>query len=231
MSKTVRQIISEVRNDLKALNVDTWIPGAYIHSKAVDIAEKFIKRDQDDRRMYNYANLWVTIECLPMKEINLAECCGITISDCDTAMRSIDKLPALYTSRYGYLLNISSIDYDKDYIGTTSKLFKYNNSRKYIDRTKRYFWLENDHIIVPGVSVEILKVKGMFKNKQKALRLGCEKDNTSCIRVLDEEFIAPGYLLEDIKKATVLSIITPGGQIVPDTFPNRNENEKTNPKL
>lgn len=228
---TLREIISEVRNSLRAVNLDDWIPGKFIYFKLKGFASSFIKRDADSKSFYKFADLWTTIKCLKMVEEDLINCCDIRIPSCRKVMISKDKLPEIYSTRFGYLLNVSSVDYEKDYIYTTPQQFKYTQEREFIDPRKRYYWITNSRIVVPIVSEgqlgpERLTVKGMFPNKAEALKLDQCLDSDDCIKFLDEEFIAPDHLLQDIKNATVIDIIKTNRGVVPDELANLNPLEK-----
>lgn len=225
----VREIISEVRNNTRAVSQDMWIPSKYIHSKLKGFASLFIKREADDKRLYKYTDLWSTIECLELEEVDLISCCDLNIPNCTKVMKSKIKIPEVYSTRFGYLLNISSIDYNRDYLQTTPQQYKYTKSREFQDKSKRYFWIENGYIIVPDSMVTRIRVKGMFTNKAKVLALNCGTDSLPCTNLLDEDFVAPEHLLQDIKTATTNDILKTFRSIQPDEMPNNNESEKTNP--
>ncbi|MEK6882267.1 MAG: hypothetical protein AABY22_21795, partial [Nanoarchaeota archaeon] len=177
-----------------------------------------------------YTDLYTTIKCLKMIEEDLVNCCDICIPSCRKVMVSKEKLPEIYTTRFGYLMNVTSVDYDKDYIPVTPQQFKYTQSREFNDKSKRYFWFENGKLVIPIISETQVgparvTVKAMFTNKQKALELD-ECQTPGCVRFLDQEFIAPEHLLQDIKSATINEILRTNRQIPPDEFSNENSNEK-----
>lgn len=225
---TVREVISELRNDLRSVSIDEWIPAKYIHMKLIGFASLFIKREADDRRLFRYSNIFTTIKCLPMVEDDLINCCDISIPNCTKVMRSKDKLPKIYTTRYGYLANVTAVDYDKDYIFTTPAQYKYTKSRRFVDLSKRYYWIENGYLIIPDSMVSAVTFKAMFVNRADALKLECDAEET-CYRLLDEEFIAPEHLLHDIKNATSTELINTYKRFQPDEMQNLNSAEKTNP--
>ena len=41
----IRELISEIRNSLRSVDVDNWVPGKFIYSKAIGITSLFIKRE------------------------------------------------------------------------------------------------------------------------------------------------------------------------------------------
>lgn len=224
----VREIISEIRNNVRAVAMDMWIPAKYIHLKLKGYASLYIKREADDKRLFRYTELWSTIECLEMKETDLVNCCNISIPNCKKVMKSVKKLPEIYSTRFGYLMNVSSVDYDRDYLQTTPQQYKYTKSREFQDKSKRYFWIENGYLIVPDSMVKVLRVRAMFINKAEALATNCDV-TSGCINFMDQEFVAPEHLLQDIKNATTTEILNTFRRVVPDEMPNNNEQEKTNP--
>lgn len=226
-----REIISDVRNSLRAVNIDEWLPGKFIHSKLKGVAALFIKREADDKRLFRYTELWTTIKCLSMVEKPLIECCNEKIPNCNTVMRSREKLPEIYSTRFGYLITVTSVDYDRDYTPIFPKQYAYIKQREFQDPRKRYFWLENGYIVVPDSYVKSVTVKAMFPNKAEALRLNdCGDTENNCIRFMDEDFVAPEHLLQDIKSFTIKEILGTNRAIPADELANLNSNEKTIPQ-
>lgn len=226
---TIREVISEIRNNLRSISIDEWVPAKYIHLKIIGFASLFIKREADDKRIFRYSNLFTTIKCLPMVEDNLINCCDISIPNCTKVMRSKDKLPRIYTTRYGYLATVTSLDYDKDYIFVTPAQYKYTQTRRFVDPTKRYYWIENGYLIIPNSMVSSVTFKALFVNRAEALRLECDAEET-CFRLLDEELIVPEHLLQDVKNATTTDLINTYKRLQPDELVNLNSAEKTNPQ-
>lgn len=227
--QTVREIISEVRNDLRAISIDEWIPAKYIHMKLLGFASLFIKREADDKRLFRYSNLYTTIRCLEMIEKDLIECCDVSIPGCTKVMRSKHKLPKIYSTRYGYIMTVTALDYVKDYIFVTPAQYKYTKSRRFVDKSKRYFWLDNGYLVIPDSMVSSVTVKAMFLNRAEALKLECDAEDT-CYRLLDEEIIIPDHLLQDVKNATTSDMINKYKRFQPDEMANLNSLEKTNPQ-
>lgn len=225
----IREIISDVRNSLRSVSLDDWIPGKYIYFKLKGVAALFIKREADDKRLFRYTELWSTIKCLKMEEEDLINCCDICIPNCKKVMKSKDKLPEIYSTRYGYLMNVTSVDYDRDYTPVTPQQYKYTRSREFQDRRKRYFWIENGYLIIPDSMVSVVTVKAMFINKAEALKLDDCLKTDDCIRFMDQEFVAPEHLLQDIKSATISEILGTNRKLQQDELSNLNSNKKTNP--
>jgi hypothetical protein len=228
-SRTVRQMISDVRQDLKSVNLDQWIPGAYIHRKLIDTAALFIKREADNMRLQMYPDIWVTVDDLVMEESTLIGAADIKVPNCVRVMKSVKELPRIFTTRFGYVLNVSSIDFSGDYVQTTPRDYNNKMNRRFQDPTQRYFWIYNNQLVIPNSFVKSLTLRALFANKADGLKLnGC--GNPGCIRTLDQEFPAPSHLLEDIKKSTVIDIASIREKLIESEYPNLNQNKKVAPQ-
>lgn len=224
---TVNEFISQVRNALNVVNLDDYIPAKYIHRKGLQVAKLFMKREGEDRRIYQYPDIWVTVDDFRMKESSLIGCSDIDVPDCTKVMKSVLKLPEVFTTRYGYLMNISSIDNSTNYIQKTPREYAQLQNRRYKNPRDRYFWIYNNYVIVPDASVETLVLRAIFPNKADGLKLNA-CDDCGCIKVLDQTFPVPVHLEEDVVNATVQRILT-RKQIPADQFPNMDDEEKKSP--
>jgi len=228
VSRTVRQMISDVRQDLKSVNLDQFIPASYIHRKLIDTAALFIKREADNMRLQVYPDMWVTVDDLVMEEATIIGSSDIHVPNCVRIMKSVKELPRIFTTRFGYVLNVSSIDFSGDYVQTTPRDYNNKMNRRFQDPKQRYFWIYNNHLVIPNSFVKSLTLRALFANKADGLRLnGCGLPG--CIRTLDLEFPAPSHLLEDIKKSTVIEIAQIREKLISSDYPHLKENEKNSP--
>lgn len=227
-SPTVAQVISDVRNDLNSVSLDGHLPSRYLHNKLIDTAKLFMKREADDRRIQQYQSIWVTVDSFEMEETPLVGCSDIPIPSCTKVMKSKLQLPAIYSTRYGYLLNISSVDYNREYMQFTPRAYAQAKTRRYHNPDKRYFWIYNGYLIIPDSLVQSVTLRAVFCYKDQGLKLDSCND-PSCIRLLDQEFTAPGHLLDDIKSKTVQVIAGIRDKIPSDEYPNLNSLEKNSP--
>lgn len=226
-SPPVKEAISRVRMGLNAVSLDKYLPAKYIHGKLLDTAKLFMKREGDDRRFDLYPSIWVTIDELEMEPSTLVSA-SIPVPHCERIMKSIKKLPEIYTTRYGYLANLSSSDYSTPYTQTTPRKYANIRDRRIRDRSLRYFWIENGHLVIPESFVEIVKLSAIFCNKAHGLRVdGCHQDH--CISILDEAFTVPPHLFDDVIKATVMEIAGTREKMPPSEYPNLNEYKKEAP--
>lgn len=229
MSQTVRELVSEIRKNVKAEGLDKFLPAKYIHKKAQGIAALFIKREADSRRLFAYTDCWATIDCMEMIEEDLIKCCNIDIPGCMTVSRSKEKLPKAYSSAWGYLIRVYALDIQKTYVLVTPEDYIATLSREYKDPNSRYAWIENGYLVTPQFTKRV-RVQILALNKADAIKLNCDNDDKDCVSFLDQEFTVPEHLLDNVKDKTTIDILKTNGASQKDELTNLNENEKENPK-
>lgn len=228
-----KEIISEIRNDLRALNIDDKISARYILAKLRGFLALYLKRENDQFRLHNLDGVWTTVECVPMVPSNNVECCGIVIPKCKLWMKSKTDIPDSYTSKYGPLLkNVTSMRGDIEFHKTTPQDYAKMLNRRYLDRSKKYYWIENKRIVIPDTEVEYINFDIGAKEHGKALKMsecnpgGCSPDN-KCWEPLEEEFPCPAYLEAQVKSDTIANLYNFYKRTVVDEMPNLDVNQKT----
>jgi len=225
---TVRQVISDVRQDLNRVTLDGYLTAKYLHSKLLDKAKLFMKREADDRKLQLAQDIWVTINDFEMEDSSLVGCADIAVPHCTRIMISKKALPEIYTTRYGFLMNVQSMDYSRPYIQTTPREYAKIKQRRFQNPNLRYFWIYNNKLVIPESMVESVTVRAIFCDKAEGLKVeGCNQ--AACIRTLDQTFTVPEHMLDDVKNATVLAIAGIRDKIPQDTYPGLNELVKTSP--
>lgn len=222
-AKSNRQIISDVINFLRANNIDERFSYRYILSELRDAAQTLIKQDTDNRRIYKQTNLWKPLPCgVEMEEVPFIQC-NIDIEDGRRMMRSKERLPAVYTTNYGALLNVSTLD-GTILKETTFEKLKDDSTRRFKIK-ENYFILSDGYLFVPDLYVEALRLSGFFKDEDY-LNFGSCKHATSCISPLDQEFNCPDYLVKVVKETVQKSLFQSLTRPV-DERPNLSSEEKT----
>lgn len=229
---TNRQIISDIVNDLRALNLDDRVSKKYILSKLRSYASLFIKRDGDTRRLVNISEIWTNVPCVELCEVPIVECCNIDIPNCKTVMRSRKKLPEILQVLYKELLQVFNPIYGKEFIPTTPQQYKNIISREFVDRRLKYYWIANGYLIVPDALVTIVTLRGVFLSPAEAIKLNsCIPANEQeCISILDQPFTCPDYLVSVVKSETLKDLFNFYKRVVVDEAPNLNTNEKVTEK-
>lgn len=198
----VRDLIADIRQSLKKLTLDDRIPNQFIYSKLIKCAGFLIKRESTSRKIY--------------KETNLFRPIPIELEDYNGVKRSLDKLPDFFTTNDGVLLMVGSNDYSNDFTFSNPQKFERSRTREFSNPNKRFFWIENGHLIIPDPYLEDVIVKGLFFNYKEF----------PCQSLLDTEFPCPFYLKEDLITMVVQTLLASREKLVQDEDPNLDTNKK-----
>lgn len=232
-----KEIVSEIVNDLRALNIDDRISSRYVLSKLRGFLALYIKRENDQRRLYDYDTLWLTVPCVEMEPSNDIECCGVVIPKCKTWMRSKKPIPEIYITAQGPAIQqLQSARGDIVFIKSTLKDYLKATSRRWQNPDNKYFWIENNHLVIPDSEIELVTLVAYFKDKKLGKELSgcpdtdCGEQDPKCALPLDEDFDCPDYLLAQVKQDTIANLFNFYKRNVVDDVPNLSTNQKANNK-
>jgi hypothetical protein len=206
MIRTNRQAISEVLNDLRVLNPDEYLSKQYIYSKLVGYTDFLVKRDSDNRRIFNHRYLFKPIECVNLEPVDIS-CCEDFELEIDLK-RTAFKLPSTLSTIFGPILNVFPVIGFKGYkfVETTSRAYQQILKRAYQDPSIIYYWYSDSYLYFPNSPVDSVKIEAPF-NDFKSYNDIVNKTN-DCYSILDSDFICPDYLFEDVKKMAIAEIST-----------------------
>jgi len=99
---TIGDIVSRLRNIVKASNEDAFLTDRFIYSLVLKYAHLFIKRDKQIQSVLAYSALIQSIPCLELIEVDKVSdrCCAGIKSNC-TIMRSKERIPDIIESTNG----------------------------------------------------------------------------------------------------------------------------------
>ncbi len=226
MLRTNRDAISEVRNDLKALNIDEYLPNKYIHHKLLSIADTLVKRDSDNRRLFNQRHLYKTIPCFELELASDAFCCEFNLDV--SILKSKEQLPKTLATIYKTGITVLPLlNINVTFVETTPVKYKQILRRPYSDPSIIYYWITDNYLFFPNTTIEAVKVEGLFTDIIAYNKLA--KCNTKCYRLLDDEFICPDYLLSDVISLTTKLIFDTYRKPVDDVPDMNSNNKQVNP--
>lgn len=199
---TNREIISDITNSLKGNRLDGKLSKRFILSKLNAFAALYIRRENDQLRLWNYPDLWLTIDCIEMEEVDNRSCNGISFNNCSFLMRSVEKIPELYSYKNGLLIkDVYSMDRSQKFDLTTIRTYQNIQNREFKNKNLKYFWIENNHLYIPDSQIHLISLTGLFKNKSEAKKISsCLEEQDNCETILDSEFICPEHLLSTVKR-------------------------------
>jgi len=229
-----KQIISEIIGDLRALRIDDRISKrftclAYVHinvlSKLRGFNAIFLRRENDQLSLYKQ-DIWFPIECLEMEIVESTTCKEVTVDKIVPFSRSKQKLPKIYSFKNGLLIrDVESLDNGRTYTYTTPREYEKKMKREYVDKSKRYFWITDGHIVIPE-EVSVVSVSACFVDVAEARQLNaCSCPD--CIEPLEEEFLSPEHVLAVVKQETIKDLFQFYKRVVLDENSDNDTNIKT----
>lgn len=216
----LKQIISDIATDLKAVNLDDRLSNRYLISKFRDKIQNFLRQDARSREILKDNSVWKTIKCINLIDVdpNGCECQG----GCDTLKRSEIQIPEAYNTNYGLLIKVLLIDGKKEFKPIKSNEYNDYITREY-GRNLLVYWIEDKYIFVPNITFDRIKVLILPKDP-----LQVDKINgvvSQCVSPIEAEITYPDYLITLAKKEVVGELGAAKG-IVEDEKGDDNTNVK-----
>lgn len=191
--QTIREFISQIRNNLNAISSDDYLSGEFIYWTGINITALFIKRDADNRKLFKNTSIFKKIECVELEPYE--EGC-IQLSNCSNMMRSVKPLPSFYQSNFGSLIKVYNLSNDVDYVEISVNKYKSIKNLPYKPRRTKYYWIEDNYLVLPDSEVEKVNIFGIFTDPT----LGLEQGACS---LLDQPFPCMPYLIGGVVEATI----------------------------
>lgn len=194
---TINDVVSRVRNQIKAVKQDSFVTDRMIYSFVVKNAKWLMRREDKANKLMAFSSVIQTMDFVELIEVDKVEaCCTGIKSDC-TIKRTKDKLPIFMQGYYGPLIRtVTSLDNSEKvqpiisnaYIPiANSKNFKYNKTK--------YFWYLNDYLYFPDLEWDAVRIEGIFEDDIS--KWTCNED--SCVVRQDQTFNIPDYLLAELE--------------------------------
>lgn len=220
----VSQFISQVRNQLRAIQADARYSNKFIFSIINKHARWLIKREADRQKIMYFDYLFQTLKCVDVAEAPaIDDCCGIK-SKC-TVMRTKDKLPKLYEASGGVIIrSVHTIDGSKEinYIKLSDYTRKLEDPNSKYDNNL-YFFYNDGYLYFPKSKIKMVMIKAFFEDDIKKYNKCEESDEKVCTSKLDEPFFIPPYLEAELMDFVLKDIMNYNRRIQPDQQIDKNE--------
>lgn len=216
---TIGEAISRVRNNIKAVDTDSFITDRLIYSNILKYAKLYIKQQTAQTVQSRFNSLYVKLPCVDLIEVDKVEACcevksGVLIK------RTKDKLPGIMEGAGGLLLRtVASVDGSEEVFRTTPQFYnaqQKTSAAKY-NKTK-YYWYLNGYLYIPNVDWDSIAVEGIFENK---LMPTCDDP---CKAVQDEYLNIPSDLFAQIEQQVINDFLRMS-QINPDNQQGDNQSQ------
>lgn len=226
MPKTNAEIISEIKNDIKALNIDQHISGRFILSKAKDIVQDILNKVELSELLKD-DSFFSEIQCFEMTPIKSYKCDIVEFRSCENIMKSKEKLPDLYKAKIGSLiLNVYNIDGSVEYRRLRNLAdFRRTNTRQY-GKLFKYYYVMDNYLYLLNSTAKVVNVIGIFEEEIDDNDDSLDGGN-KCKSTLQKEFKCPDKYLSIVKRGVLNDIANINVRMVVDENPDGDENQKS----
>ena len=127
---TNREVITLTRKEIQEEDADSSYYNSFIYNKLLNNAEWIIKREDSANRIYTSNDLFKTLGCIEVIEVDFNDlCCPIKLN-CKK-YRTKKKLPELWIGSKGPIIkSVFGIDNMTQYQITTALDFESNNNKR-----------------------------------------------------------------------------------------------------
>ena len=202
MSKTtIGEVVSRVRNQIKAVRQDAFLTDRFIYSIVGKHVKWLMKREDSKNNLMKFNSIMQTLDKVELIEIDRIEAGCINLSTNIKIMRTRNTIPLFMQGYWGPLIRqITSVDGQIDFqpiaptqyaIISQSKNFKYNKTY--------YYWYLNDNLYFPNIQWQYVRIEGVFEDDIAAYKCSDCKNNYNCVVRQDQTFSVPDYLFGEIE--------------------------------
>lgn len=224
---TIRQVISEVKEDFRKINADAWLPNKYVYNIILKHTSYFVRQMSDAFRILRVNSIYQSYKCVPMEEApTIDDCCGLR-GKC-TIYRTKDRIPDLFEDSLGAIIQtVKSIDHSKSLTRTTPDawLDKMKNPWNKTNKDEYYFYY-NNRVYTPITNWRKVEIFGYFQEDISDINLcdDCTDHPTKeCRRFMDKRIMVTKDMWRVISEMVIKDLATIYARITPDVNPNKNE--------
>lgn len=226
---TNKEIIERVKSLYQAgvSSDDNRMSDRLIYSVLYTVKSMLIRQEIGRNKETSPRNLDY-LECIPMAKAEAHDCPCAPPSGC-LILKSTCKIPRPINTKYGELVNVTSIDGSTTFPKTSWIAKSKKKGNKYTSKTRDSFF-KNDYlyITVPkadGLPLKTVTVSGVFENISDFFCSYCEDcdDINNCLSPLDMEFKLDSSSIENLISLTVQELVRTFSSQQDDKLNNSND--------
>lgn len=219
------EFVSRVANTLNSITKDTRISKRYILNVGRNKADFLIAQKWGEKSLHREDNIFSTINCFEMEQIDVVKCDIIEFRRCKTIMRSKKKLPKLLNSKIGNSLKeVTSIDDEREFKPTTPSQYRRDKERGFSDYM--YYYVKDGYLYILDAEIYRVNLYLITLETEKLEECSsCNDGGSECKSLWEFDFKCSDKILEAVISETIKEISLKLN-IPSDENPNLNANEK-----
>ena len=198
------EFVSQISGILKSNNKDNKIPKRLILKVGQDASTFLIAQKLMDRTISSETNLFTTIPCFELEQIESKNCPSIEFRLCKTLMKSKCPLPKLVFSRLGASIrDIVALDGGFVFTFVDETQYRRNKKRQQQLKNQVFVYLGTDnHLYIPDREILSLDLTVLTPDTIEAERVS-QCNEKGCKSFWDYNFVVPDKLSESVKDITI----------------------------
>lgn len=206
---TIGNIISRIRNQIKASKQDTFMTDRVLYSFILKHAQWLMKREDSKGRLLSFNSVIQTLEFVELIDVDKITACCTGIKSDITIKRTKEKMPTFMQGYWGPLIRtIASIDGSTELQPVLPTTYiKMANSKNFKYNTTLYYWFLDDYIYFPNLDWDSVRVEGIFEDD--ICLFTCKDD--CCILRSSQPFNIPDYLYGELEAAVLKDMMSMAG--------------------
>jgi hypothetical protein len=190
---TIGEVISRVRNLIKATKQDAVLTDRFLFSLISKHAHWLVKREDSKNKIMSFSSVMQTLDFMQLEEVDRVEAQCIGLKTNCIIKRTCMKVPAFMDGYFGPLI----------------RAVKYNKTK--------YYWYLNDYLYFPDLDWDAVRVEGVFE--EDITSYNCDTCDDCTLRT-EQSFNVPDYLHAEME-SNVMKDLGIMLQIPPDIEPNK----------
>lgn len=216
-STTIGNVISRVRNHIKAVHQDAFLTDRYLYSVISKHAKWLMKREDSKSNLMRFNSIMQTLDKVELIEVDRVEADCIGLKTGITMMRTKEQIPLFMQGYWGPLIRqVTSIDGQVDFQPIMPTQFvKLTHSKNYKYNKTNYYWYLNNYLYFPDVEWKLVRIEGVFEDDISEYKcIDCKDSSFYCKPRQEQLFNVPDYLFAEIEsnvmKDLTMMIQVPG---------------------
>jgi hypothetical protein len=199
---TIGEVLSRVRNQIKAVKQDAFLTDRFLYSMVMKHAKMLVRRQDIQNRIMKFNSVFQVLNYVELIEIDRAESqCHCITSGC-TFKRTKNKLPNMMEGHWGPIFRgVTSLDLSEEVSPTYPNIFeKMSNQKTFKYNKKKYYWYSDGHIYFPNLEWDAVRIEGVFEGDISGYNCDTTDD---CQYIQDKNFAIPEYLYAEIEQNVI----------------------------
>lgn len=197
MSTRISEIVSRLKNQIKAVGQDAFMTDRFIFSVVRKYAHLYVRRQDGGNKIMKVMSLFQPLEA-ELEEIDPALSACKCISTGCRIKRTKIKLPDMIEGYWGPIIrSVTSLDYsvqlEQTYPTVYEKMISQKNFRY---NSKQYYWYLDGHLYFPNLQFDFVRIEAVFEFTTH----GKLCDTPPCEYFYEKSFFIPDFLFSEIEQ-------------------------------